>query len=230
MGRPRKYFTILRRGEVLGRFSRTEISEGLRSRKFLAGDRFKDPTDSSWKPLLQLTDKVTSRGHKKVGSTRLRSKPLTRAKKAPLVNPKTTYRVMSKGTQLPGRYTRVWIARKLDAGQLTLADFYLDTDNQKWVKLTKDFLFKGSKASRQRYRRRALGRALGLDGPLQREIDKQVEVIFNSASEYHAEQIMYSGRDFACTTCFEIAGGSTIGNYHNGSCPICGGNRFSPLG
>jgi hypothetical protein len=78
MGRPKKYFTILREGEVLGRFSRDEITASLKTHRFLKGDRFKDPRDASWKPLAQLTPKVTSRGHKKIGLSKRTAKPVRR--------------------------------------------------------------------------------------------------------------------------------------------------------
>ena len=226
MGRPKKYFTILREGEVLGRFSRDEITAGLKVRRFLKGDRFKDPRDASWKPLAQLTTKVTSRGHKKIRPTKRPAKPVRRANIARATSQRTTYKVMRDGVPLKGRFTRVGIARKIDAGQLSLTDCYLDADSKDWVKLTEYFLFKGSKASRQRYQRRTLG----LNGPFQRSVDKQVEDVFRSATEYSAEQVAYSIHDFACVTCFEIASGSRIGGYYEGNCPICGGDRFTPIG
>ncbi len=226
MGRPKKYFTILREGEVLGRFSRDEIAAGLKASRFLKDDRFKDPRDASWKPLTQLTSKVTSRGHKKTRPSKRTAKSVRRAVKVSAASQRTTYKVMKDGVPLKGRFTRVGIARKIDAGKLSLDDCYLDAESKEWVKLTEYFLFKGSKASRERYQRRTLG----LSGPYQRSVDKQVEDVFRSATEYTAAQVMYSNYDFACVTCFEIARGSRIGSYYDGNCPICGGDRFTPVG
>jgi hypothetical protein len=70
MGRPRKYFTIVRDGEVLGRFSREFILDGLKEGHFKPEDKFKDPRDCTWKGLNSLTDKVTCRVKRKTTSKR----------------------------------------------------------------------------------------------------------------------------------------------------------------
>jgi DNA-directed RNA polymerase subunit RPC12/RpoP len=70
MGRPRKHFTIVREGEVLGRFSREFIIDGLKEGHFKPEDKFKDPRDCTWKGLNSLTDKITCRVKRKRGPKR----------------------------------------------------------------------------------------------------------------------------------------------------------------
>jgi rubrerythrin len=74
MGRPRKYFTIVRDGQVIGQFSRRFIIDGLKEGHFKPDDKFKDPRDYTWKGLNFLTDAVTCRPKRKTASKRTSGK------------------------------------------------------------------------------------------------------------------------------------------------------------
>jgi hypothetical protein len=56
-----KIFTIVRAGEVLGRFSRREIRSRLDDKSLKPSDKFKDPIDLTWKPLKNLVVPGTSK-------------------------------------------------------------------------------------------------------------------------------------------------------------------------
>ena len=66
-------FTIVRAGEVLGRFSRREIRSRLGDKSLKQSDKFKDPRDYTWKTLKYLFEPLKAKS--KVAKKSLRKGP-----------------------------------------------------------------------------------------------------------------------------------------------------------